>query len=153
MTTSAPSVRTLTKAKVRDLLGASQDLAGVQINYGQFATPENERVSFGSVTGQLEVIGYSQGQEPTAYLDTFTLTLIIVVDTPGTDDAQDADSRVEELTSAVIEATTALNLATDVPGLMASRIGTYNGPNSYEVENQGHGSFATVEIECQIQIN
>lgn len=151
MTTSAPSVRTLTKLAILAELEHSQTLAGIQINYAQPRDAENERISFSSLRGQMESMAMT-ADGLLSYLDTFTISLTVISAVPTVDAGEDADARVEEIVGALLQVLCDLNLTDTVPGLLDVTLGVYNGPSPYPTD-EGYASYATVELDCQGQIN
>ena len=151
MTTTAPSVRTLTKQAIAAALTASSTLTGIQINYAQPKTPQNERISFSSLRGQMDGLAMTAGGL-LSYLDSFTITLMAVSAVPSVDDGATADARVEAIVGALIQVLCDLNLTNTVPGLLDVALGVYNGPSPFPTD-EGYASYATVELDCQAQIN
>lgn len=143
---SATFTRAATKRRLRDLLTASQALAGIPVSYGPPRNPtESASVAFGDTTGELSVAAMRASRVP--YDDRYSVEIIVAAFEPGEPDHELVDVRAEELAEAVrtiIADRPTLSLTDDgagLDGIVAATVEDVDGPTPWRTPDGAGAAF------------
>lgn len=145
------SIRTATKARLRQLLVDRPELVDVQVLWGEEThSPDREHIRLADVTGTLSIPTWSGGGRAQR-LDNYSINLYVFSGVPGMT-PQEAEERVEELCHVIGDVLADDFTLGDLDGLLAAELGQVDGPTSWATDEGALGWAGPIRVNCQAHL-